>query len=78
MPESKLCGHLLVRICRHRLFWVCVVAAGFTCAGLIIRTAVADWMDDPGVTAIETFSTVRIHSTLRLIGALLAFYSCAD
>jgi hypothetical protein len=38
---------------------VAVVITGFTCAGLIINTSVEDWMNDPGVVTIATFSKVK-------------------
>ena len=43
----------------ERIFWVCVVIAGFTCASLIIHAAITDWIEYPGTTGIQTFSKVR-------------------
>ncbi len=40
----------------EKLFWVAVVAGFATGACLIIASAVEDWMRNPGVTQIETFS----------------------
>ena len=42
----------------EKLFWVLTVVTGFTCASLIISTAVQGWVNEPGVTEIKTFSKV--------------------
>jgi hypothetical protein len=44
----------------EKLFWVSVVISGFVCAGFIISTSVADWMNDPGIVSITTFSKVSL------------------
>lgn len=42
----------------EKLFWAIVVVIGFTCAGLIVTSAVKDWNENPGVVIINTFSKV--------------------
>ncbi len=44
----------------ERIFWVCVVLFGFTCASLIIHTAITDWIEYPGTTGIDTFAKVYL------------------
>ncbi len=49
----------------EKIFWVCVVLTGFTCAGLIVDSAIRDWIENPGDTGIETF-TMESNSKLSL------------
>jgi formate-dependent nitrite reductase membrane component NrfD len=42
----------------EKVFWVIVVIIGFVCASLIIKTAVEDWQQNPGVVTINSFSKV--------------------
>jgi hypothetical protein len=46
-------GHL------EKLFWVIVVITGFSCAGSIISIAVQDWMENPGITGVDTYSKAK-------------------
>ena len=42
----------------EKLFWVAIVAAGFAFSGFNISYAIKDWLEEPGVTVIKTFSKV--------------------
>lgn len=42
----------------EKVFWVAIVAAGFVCSGFNISYAIRDWLQEPGVTVIKTFSKV--------------------
>ena len=44
----------------EKLFWIITVVIGFTCASLIISSAIQGWLDEPGVTVIKSFSKVVI------------------
>ena len=53
----------------EKLFWVLTVVIGFTCSSLIISSAIQGWLDEPGVTVINTFSkvpTIDFHFTIML------------
>ena len=43
----------------EKLFWVAIVATGFVCSGFNISYAIRDWLQEPGVTIINTFSKVH-------------------
>ena len=43
-----------------RLFWIVVVIAGFTVAGILIQTSFQSWNDSPVKTTIETHSISKI------------------
>ena len=43
-----------------RLFWICVVIAGFSAAGVMINQAFSSWADSPISTTIETLSIADI------------------
>jgi hypothetical protein len=42
----------------ENLFWVAVFLTGFSCAGLIISSAVDNWQKNPGIVTINSFSKV--------------------
>ncbi len=50
----------------EKAFWVALVIAFMTCAGLIIGTAVKDWIEDPVATTIKTFSKVHFSKSFKL------------
>jgi hypothetical protein len=46
----------------EKLFWVVVVIVGLVFAGLIIKSAIEDWQENPGVVTIKSFSKVNYYA----------------
>ena len=50
----------------EKVFWVAIVATGFVCSGFNISYAIRDWLQEPGVTIINTFSKVFTFKYIHL------------
>ena len=46
----------------EKLIWVAIVIAGFVCSSIIVSYAIQDWLQEPGITVIKTFSKVFASS----------------
>ena len=52
----------------EKLAWVAVVIAGFAAGGSIVASAVRDWIVNPSVTTIDTFSKVPLSNFVHKLG----------
>ena len=51
----------------ERLAWITVTVTSFVCAGICISAAIGDWMDDPTITVIQSFSKVQNDDCLDIL-----------
>jgi len=63
LESSTIHGLTYISVTRKyvRLFWIAIVIAGFTCAGVLICTSFQAWHDNPIKTTIETLPIRNIQ-----------------
>jgi hypothetical protein len=43
----------------EKIVWIAIVFTAFVCAGVLVNTAMQDWIKEPGIVKIKTFSKVK-------------------